>query len=100
MVSGRTFQSRGATLLSLRGGGNLRIAQGSQFEVLSANSIRLDSGEMYVDIPKGAHAAASFVAITNAGEFRHMGTQFALSVADGATRLRVREGSVLWHDGW
>jgi ferric-dicitrate binding protein FerR (iron transport regulator) len=97
VVSGRTFQSRGATLLSLRGGGNLRIARGSQFEVISVNSVRLDSGEMYIDIPKGAHTDASFVAITNAGEFRHLGTQFALSVADGATRLSVREGSVQWH---
>jgi ferric-dicitrate binding protein FerR (iron transport regulator) len=97
LVSGRTFQARGATLLSLSGGGNLRIAHGSQFEVISANKVRLDSGEMYVDIPKGAHPGASFVAITNAGEFRHLGTQFALSVANGETRLRVREGSVMWH---
>jgi ferric-dicitrate binding protein FerR (iron transport regulator) len=97
IATGQRFEARGATLLSLRGGGNLRIARGSQFEVLSVNTVRLDSGEMYVDIPKGAHADASFVAITNAGEFRHVGTQFALSVADGSTRLRVREGSVQWH---
>ena len=54
-------------------------------------------GEMYVDIPPGAHADASFVALTNAGEFRHVGTQFAIAVVDGATRLRVREGRVQWH---
>ena len=59
--------------------------------------IRLESGEMYVDIPPNAHRGASFVAITNAGEFRHVGTQFAVSVDDGATRLRVREGRVQWH---
>ena len=53
-------------------------------------------GEMYVDIPPGAHADASFVALTNAGEFRHVGTQFAIAVVDGATRLRVREGRVQW----
>ena len=59
--------------------------------------MRLESGEMYVDIPPGAHRDASFVAMTNAGEFRHLGTQFAIAVNDGATRLRVREGRVQWH---
>jgi ferric-dicitrate binding protein FerR (iron transport regulator) len=97
ILSGRTFEARGGTLLALRGGGDLRIAPGSRFEVVSANAVRLDGGEMYVDIPPGAHRDASFVAITSAGEFRHLGTQFAISVNDGATRLRVREGSVQWH---
>ncbi|HEV8443655.1 MAG TPA: FecR domain-containing protein [Steroidobacteraceae bacterium] len=97
LKSGRHFEAQGATLLSLQGGGNLRIAHGSRFEVLSANSVRLESGEMYVDIPPGAHRDASFVAITDAGEFRHVGTQFEIAVNDGATRLRVREGSVRWH---
>ncbi len=64
--------------------------------MISANAVRLDRGEMYVDIPPGAHADASFVALTSAGEFRHLGTQFAIAVVDGATRLRVREGQVQW----
>lgn len=97
LKSGRHFEAQGPALLSLQGGGNLRIARGSRFEVVSANSVRLESGELYVDIPPGAHHDASFVAITDAGEFRHVGTQFELSVDAGATRLRVREGSVQWH---
>jgi ferric-dicitrate binding protein FerR (iron transport regulator) len=97
LQSGHRFEAQGATLLSLQGGGNLRIARGARFEVLSANAVRLESGEMYVDIPPGAHRAARFVAITDAGEFRHVGTQFEIAVNDGATRLRVREGSVQWH---
>ena len=87
---------RGNTLLSLDGGGNLRVARNSEVQVMSPDAIRLVGGEMYVDIPPGSRTARSFVAITSAGEFRHLGTQFAISVADGATRLRVREGSVQW----
>lgn len=94
--SGSDFEARGGSLLKLHGGGNVRVAANSRFEVLSANSVRLDRGEMYVDIPPGAHKDASFVAVTGAGEFRHVGTQFAIAVVDGTTRLRVREGQVQW----
>lgn len=94
--SGGDFEARGGSLLALRGGGNVRLAPDSKFEVISANAVRLERGEMYVDIPPGAHADASFVALTNAGEFHHLGTQFAIAVVDGATRLRVREGRVQW----
>ena len=95
--SGGDFEARGGSLLKLHGGGNVRVAPNSRFEVLSANSVRLEYGEMYVDIPPGAHADASFVAVTGAGEFRHLGTQFAIAVVNGTTRLRVREGQVQWH---
>jgi ferric-dicitrate binding protein FerR (iron transport regulator) len=97
--AGQDLAARGGALLALHGGGNLRIAPGSELEVLSANSVRLQSGELYVDIPPGAHPDASFVAVTDAGEFRHVGTQFALAVIDGGTRLRVREGRVAWAAG-
>jgi len=93
--SGHDFATRGATLFALHGGGNLRFAPGSEFEVIAGNTVRLQRGEVYVDIPPGSRQSA-FVAITDAGEFRHLGTQFALAVIDGATRLRVREGSVQW----
>jgi ferric-dicitrate binding protein FerR (iron transport regulator) len=96
LTAGQDLAARGGALLALRGGGNLRLAPDSELEVLSANSVRLQRGELYVDIPPGAHADAGFVAVTGAGEFRHVGTQFALAVIDGATRLRVREGSVEW----
>jgi len=94
--SGQDLEVRGATLFTLQGGGNLRAAPGSEFEVIAANAVRLERGELYVDIPPGSRPAHSFIAVTNAGEFRHVGTQFALAVIDGATRLRVREGSVVW----
>jgi ferric-dicitrate binding protein FerR (iron transport regulator) len=93
---GNDYQAHGASLLALVGGGNVRVAAGTQFKVLSENALLLERGEIYVDIPPGQHLGPKFVAITGAGEFRHVGTQFSLAVTDGATRLRVREGRVQW----
>jgi ferric-dicitrate binding protein FerR (iron transport regulator) len=96
LLSDRAYQARGQALLALEIGGNLRIAAGSKFEVVGKDTVQLDAGEMYVDIPPGVHTPAAFVVTTPAGEFRHVGTQFALAVANGETRLRVREGVVHW----
>jgi FecR protein len=95
----RVFQhldARGDTLITLAGGGNLRVARASALEVISPDAIRLERGELYVDIPPGSRASAQFTVITSNGEFRHVGTQFAVAVANDRTRLRVREGTVLW----
>jgi ferric-dicitrate binding protein FerR (iron transport regulator) len=94
--SERAYEARGQALLSLPAGGNLRLAAGSTIEVVGKDTIRLDAGQLYVDIPSGAQPGSTFVVTTPAGEFRHVGTQFALGVVKGATRLRVREGRVLW----
>lgn len=90
------LQVRGDTLLSLEGGGNLRVAHGSEFELPGAHALRLTRGELYLDIPPGSRSSEPFVVLTPAGEFRHLGTQFALAIVGGQTRLRVREGKVLW----
>jgi ferric-dicitrate binding protein FerR (iron transport regulator) len=94
--AGQIYEVDGQALVELVGGGNLRIAAGSEFEVLALDDVRLEHGELYVDIPSGTHANAAFIARTSAGEFRHVGTQFALAVKRDETRLRVREGSVHW----
>jgi ferric-dicitrate binding protein FerR (iron transport regulator) len=92
------LEVRGDSLLKLTGGGNLRVARGSSFDIPDAHTVRLESGELYVDIPPGARAGnEAFVVITSAGQFRHLGTQFGVAIVGGKTRLRVREGSVLWH---
>jgi ferric-dicitrate binding protein FerR (iron transport regulator) len=95
--AGHTLDVRGDSLIALAGGGNLRVARGSTFEVVAANAVTLGRGEMYVDIPPGSRGSDRFVVITPAGEFRHMGTQFAVAIVNDTTRLRVREGSVQWH---
>jgi ferric-dicitrate binding protein FerR (iron transport regulator) len=95
--AGHSFDMRGASLVALAGGGNLRVARASAIEVLAAGSIRLERGELYVDIPPGTRGQNYFLVVTPAGEFRHVGTQFAVAIVNGQTRLRVREGSVQWH---
>jgi len=97
--AGRALEIRGDSLLALEGGGNLRIARASAVTVVAADAVRLDHGELYVDIPPGSRGAGNFVVVTSAGEFRHVGTQFAVAIVNGLTRLRVREGSVRWHAG-
>jgi ferric-dicitrate binding protein FerR (iron transport regulator) len=97
LLTGQSLEIRGDSLVTLTGGGNLRVARASAIELAAENSVRLERGELYVDIPPGAHASDHFMVVTPAGEFRHVGTQFAVAVVNGATRLRVREGSVRWH---
>jgi ferric-dicitrate binding protein FerR (iron transport regulator) len=94
--AGQSLDIRGDSLVELAGGGNLRVARASAFDVLAANAVKLERGELYVDIPPGSRGSDRFMVVTPAGEFRHVGTQFAVAIVNGATRLRVREGSVLW----
>lgn len=95
--AGQALDVRGDSLITLAGGGNLRVARASAFEVVAANAVKLERGELYVDIPPGSRGSDRFMVVTPAGEFRHVGTQFAVAIVAGATRLRVREGSVVWH---
>lgn len=90
------LDARGDALLKLAGGGNLRVARGSEFDIPDAHTVRLQRGELYVDIPPGARGSEPFVVLTDAGQFRHLGTQFGVAIVGSQTRLRVREGSVLW----
>ena len=96
--SGETLSFGGDSRITLAGGGNLRVARASSIEVAAANAVRLLHGELYVDIPPAARRDPLLV-MTPAGEFRHLGTQFAIAIVGGSTRLRVREGTVQWHAG-
>jgi ferric-dicitrate binding protein FerR (iron transport regulator) len=93
---GQSLEVHGDTLVTLSGGGNLRIARATAFEVKTEHAIRLDRGELYVDIPPGSRVSSAFSVVTGAGEFHHQGTQFAVAIVERQTRLRVREGRVLW----
>jgi len=96
LEAGQSFDVRGDSLITLAGGGNLRLVRASAIEIVAGNAVKLERGELYVDIPPGSRGSDSFIVMTPAGEFRHLGTQFAVALIDGATRLRVREGSVQW----
>ena len=93
----QSLDIRDDALVTLESGGNLRLARASSVQVLAANAVQLKRGELYVDIPPQAHRAGDFVVITPEGEFRHMGTQFAVAIVKGGTRVRVREGSIQWN---
>ena len=95
--AGQSYDVRGDTLIALAGGGNMRVVRASSIEVVGAHEIKLERGEVYVDIPPGSRDRGSFLVVTPAGEFRHVGTQFSLAIVNGQTRLRVREGSVRWN---
>jgi len=95
--AGQSFDVRGDSLITLAGGGNLRLARASSIQVLASNAVKLERGEIYVDIPPGSRGSDRFMVVTPAGEFRHVGTQFAFAIVKGMTRLRVREGSVQWN---
>ena len=95
--AGQSFDVRGDSLITLAGGGNLRLARASSIKVLASNAVKLERGEIYVDIPPGSRGSDRFMVVTPAGEFRHVGTQFAVAIVNGMTRLRVREGSVQWN---
>jgi len=97
--AGQSLEVRGDALVTLSGGGNLRVARATALEVKTENTISLERGELYVDIPPGSRMSSAFRVVTGAGEFRHEGTQFAVAVLEGQTRLRVREGRVLWRAG-
>ena len=73
--------------LSLRADRNTRLA----FE--DVDQVRLMQGSVYVD-SGGLNTVSKLRIETPAGEVRHLGTQFLVSVSGTATRIRVREGRV------
>jgi hypothetical protein len=95
--AGQRLEFAGGALLALGGGATLRVAPASRVMVLDANKLALQRGEVYVDLPVGANR--SLVIATDDGEFRHLGTQFAVARLRDSTRLRVREGRVSWQSG-
>jgi len=91
---GDTVSARGAALLDLNGGGSVRVASGTELEVVSADQIMLRAGEIYVDIPPNLTGRATFAVGTQVGVIEHLGTQFDVACVDRSIRVRVREGQI------
>ncbi len=72
---------------------SLRVDRGTRIEFVSEDRVRLAKGSVYVD-SGGLNAVSRLRIETPAGEVRHLGTQFLVSVEGAATRIRVREGRV------
>jgi hypothetical protein len=72
---------------------SLRADRHTQIRFEAADRVRVLSGNVYVD-SGGLNAVSQLRIETPAGEVRHLGTQFLVTVDRNATRVQVREGRV------
>lgn len=72
---------------------SLRADRDTLIEFVTRERVRLAKGRVYVD-SGGLNSAFRLSIETPAGEVRHLGTQFLVSVDGAATQIRVREGRV------
>jgi ferric-dicitrate binding protein FerR (iron transport regulator) len=85
----------GRAALRLRDGVELRLDSGTALAFEDATHARLTAGAVYVDAGLGSSpASAAFLLETAVGNVRHLGTQYAARLADGALRVGIREGRV------
>lgn len=95
--TGDKLTAHGPVLISLSGGGTLRIAADTVLEITGKAQARLSRGQVYVDLPSGSSAEQPFPIVTREGTIEHVGTAFEVLENDWIMRLRVREGRVLLH---
>ncbi len=96
---GETIVAQGPALVSLAGGGTLRIAAGTAVEMSRKTRLTLQRGLIYVDTPPAAAGAGELQLMTAAGLIEHLGTAYEV-LSDGETvRIRVREGKIRLRDG-
>lgn len=85
-----TTDAAGRLVLRMVGGASARLDTGTRLTLASPTSIDLAQGAVYVDTAAGEPIAVR----APAGVVRPTGTQFEVRVADGVTRVKVREGTV------
>jgi len=91
---GETIVAQGPALVSLAGGGNLRIAAGAVLDMSSKTRLTLQRGLIYVDTPPATAGGGELQLLTSAGLIEHLGTAYEV-LSDGSTvRIRVREGKI------
>jgi ferric-dicitrate binding protein FerR (iron transport regulator) len=73
---------------------SLRVDRHTRLHFDGRERITLLEGSLYVD-SGGVNAVPALRIDTPAGEVRHVGTQFQVTVSGETTRVRVREGRVL-----
>jgi ferric-dicitrate binding protein FerR (iron transport regulator) len=94
LKTGVILQARGPVLVTLAGGGTLRVAADTALELTGPTRGVLRRGQIYVDLPPGTHSNGPFQIETRAGTVEHVGTEFEVISNDRLVRLRVREGKV------
>ena len=83
-----------ATLaLALVSGPSVRLAPGSEAAFESADRLRLEGGEVYVDSGSAA-ATDAWVVATGLGDVRHLGTQYLVALGADGLSVAVREGRI------
>jgi ferric-dicitrate binding protein FerR (iron transport regulator) len=95
--TGDMLSAHGPVLISLSGGGTLRIAAGTILDITGEAQARLRRGQVYVDLPLGSSSQHPFRIMTREGTIEHVGTEFEVLENNQIMRLRVREGRVLLH---
>jgi ferric-dicitrate binding protein FerR (iron transport regulator) len=73
---------------------SLRLDRNTRLRFDSAEGVTLLDGSVYVD-SGGVNAVTRLRIVTPAGEVRHVGTQFQVSVGGTLTHVQVREGRVV-----
>ena len=91
---GQHLTVHGSALVTLPGGGSLRIGAGSSLYIAQATELSLERGLIYVDTPLGETPSNPLRVATVAGVVEHVGTQFEVMSDSKAVRIRVREGKV------
>jgi ferric-dicitrate binding protein FerR (iron transport regulator) len=91
---GDTLTAHGPALVSLNGGGTLRIAAGAVVQVSGKTLLSLQQGLVYVDTPPVSSAGGDLRLKTRAGLIEHLGTEFEVLSNDELVRIRVREGKI------
>ena len=96
VMTGTTLETdAGRVALTLGDSLSLRMNRHTRLRFDSPSAVTLLAGDIYVD-SGGVNAAGRLRIATPAGEVRHVGTQFQVFVAGADTRVRVREGRVLF----
>ncbi len=83
----------GGIHLQLSGSQSIRLGPATHAQLLTANRIRLDQGQLYVDSGTGADQAPLIVE-TRLGRVRHLGTRFCVRIESDRMDVQVRDGRV------
>jgi hypothetical protein len=93
VLPGDAFETRSGRLALAIGALSLRLDRNTRLRIDEQDRVTLVEGKVYVD-SGGVNALTALRVATPAGDVRHIGTQFQVGVANGVTRVQVREGRV------